>query len=618
MVFQRVGDPLLDAPQVRDGVFWAALALAAAWLASPTNAAVAEEALPTSQERTVSPGDRQYPKYPDPDAVQRIRLCVAIRRDDGETVLELLDVVDMERADCAPVLHEAARLDSWQVAKALLEAGFDANLGVDKPLHTAARHESPRVAALLIEYGAEVNARDDIGWTPLHYALVKGVKRPGFQTANMLLERGADVNAATAAVGWTPLHLAAHLSRVGYAYGYDGPDVLDIVQQLIERGADVGARTRVGAWSPAWVAKASEEPRDDIEGGASSQAVLAAIQAAGGEDEGCDAPRYRERGDTTPGCEYNQPFAVPGAVGVGGHRVAGGSFTAPGAEEALQFAGYGIVDGGPWLRLLSLEDRQGVVRPITTLDYEDYKGLCLDRQTNTHAAVFTRPHAPGGNCCEWLDTFYYQYDADVGNLALVFVDQHAEQPTGKNAECLWRASEAERNDHRRAARTFDDALSVLRVGEFPNWPDRNRPQPLWEGLLPTRAVSTEVVEAQLERLRGLPVGRVWDVDSDSPEWKVVVAEYNTQQSELADACEGVVLVWNGARQEWRSIYDCADFLDIEVDGDRLSAALFVGTCGNRWKIRACYLEVDLATWQAELWDQPHGDYWRNRRERPER
>ena len=598
------------------------LGFAAACLAWPA-AAVAEDALPSDQEQPVQEGNRQHP-----DAVRGAHLCAAIKRDDAEALLGLLETVDVDDAECAPVLHEAARLDSWQVAKALLEAGFDANLGVDKPLHAAARHESPRVAALLIEYGAEVNARDDIGWTPLHYALVKGSKRPGFQTANMLLERGADVNAATAAVGWTPLHLAAHLSGVGYAYGYDGPDVLDIVRQLIERGADVGARTRVGAWSPAWVAKASEEPRDDIEGRASSQAVLAAIQAAGGEDEGCDAPRYRQRGDTMPGCEYNQPFAVPGAVGVGGHRVAGGSFTAPGAEEALQFAGYGIVDGGPWRRLLSLEDQQGVVRPVTTVNYStDYKGLCLDRQTNTHAAVFTRPH--GGNCCEWSDTLYYQYDADVGNLALVFVDHQADeakQPTGKNAECLWRAAEAERDDHRRAARSFEDALSVLRVGEFPSWPDRNRPQPLWEGLLPTRTVSNEVVEAQLERLRRLPIGRVWDADSDSPEWKVVVARYNILQSELADPCEGVVLVWNGARQEWRSIYDCADFLDIEVDGDRLSAALFVGDlpsaaprrCGDRFKDRRCYLEVDLTTWQAELWGANHGNHWMNQGVRPER
>ena len=476
------------------------LGFAAACLACPA-AAVAEDALPSDQEQPVQEGNRQHP-----DAVRGAHLCAAIKRDDAEALLGLLETVDVDDAECAPMLHEAAYLDSWQSAKVLLDAGFDANLGVYKPpLHFAAKHGSPRVAALLIEYGAEVNARDDIGWTPLHYALVKGSKRPGLQTAKMLLERGADVNAATAAVGWTPLHLAAHLSGVGYAYGYDGPDVLDIVQQLIERGADVGARTRVGAWSPAWVAKASEDPGDDLEASASSQAVLAAIQAAGGKDEGCDAPRYRQRSDAinavpnkdietqlardiadlarfddeffaaaaehrpevsqtlqeaetrlrglTPGCEYNLPFAVPGVL-AGGYRVAGGSFTAPGAEEALQFAGYDIMDGG---YLLSLEDRHGMVRPITTVNYHrDYKGLCLDRQTNTHAAVFTRPH--GGNCCEWSDTFYYQYDAEAGNLVLVFVDHRADeakQPTGKNAECLWRAAEAERDDHRRAA-VYDD------------------------------------------------------------------------------------------------------------------------------------------------------------------
>ena len=462
----------------------ASLGLATVLLTLPANVAVAKEAVPVGQETAGSKFNPNptYPVYPDPDVVQGLRLCVAIKRDDAEAVLRLLDAVDVDDIECAPVLNEAARFDSWQVAEVLLEAGFDANLGVDKrstrttgwrPLNTAAEYESPRVAEVLIEHGADVSTTDEVGWTPLHYALTSGVDRPAFQTANLLLEHGADVNAATAAVGWTPLHLAAHLSGAVvspnsdepsgwnvYEFGH-GPDVLQIVQRLIERGADVGARTRVGAWSPARVVKASDEHRRyGLEAGASSQAVLAAIQAAGGKEEGCNETlllpayeggrpsHYRQRRDAAvaPGCEYNLPFAVPSAIGVGGYRVAG-SFTAPGADEALLFVSYGIVDGGRYLILMSLQDQQGAVHPIMASDYfMDYEGLCLDSETNTHAAVFGRSF--DGKCCGGNETAYYHYAADAGNLVEVFAGSTA-QPTGKSAACRWREEAAERDESRR-------------------------------------------------------------------------------------------------------------------------------------------------------------------------
>ena len=581
----------------------------------------------------------------DPEALVDM-LNTAVKRDAPDTVLRLLDGVDATEFGFS-AMHEAAGRDSVRVAQALLDAGYDANLGVGKPLHFAARHESPRVAALLIEHGAEVSARDHIGWTPLHYALLRGTDRPALRTANVLLDHGADVNATTTSVGWTPLHLAAHLSgAVVWPYSDEpsgwrisefghGPDVLQIVQRLLERGADVDARTRVGGWTPVRVAKASDEHRHyrhyGLEPGASSKAVVAAIQAAGGKDEGCDntpelprieggrAWRDQGKGDAAvaPGCEYNLPFAAPGVIDAGGRRVAG-SFTAPGVDEAVLFAGYGTVDGGDWLRLMSLQDREGVVRPVMAFN-DHMEGLCLDPETNTHAVVFRRRY--DGSCCPWVDTVYYHYDADAGNLVEVFVDDVTSQPTGENVACRWR-------DTASGLDVYQDALSALRVGESPSWPwdkykERNlNVEPLWEGLLPTRAVSTEVVEAQLERLRGLPdVVRVWNAELDSPDRKIVVAEYvGTPRSESVDVCEGVVLAWNEARQEWRSIYDCAAFFDFEIHDDTLSAALYVGTatCGSRRQGRSCYLEVDLTTWLAELWEEPHGNYWSNRRERPER
>ena len=117
------------------------------------------------------------------------------------------------------------------------------------------------------------------------------------------------------------------------------------------RGADVNARTHIGGRTPLRVALESDERRRHlIEPSESSKAVLAALRAAGGRDEGCagspslpvysrgrlgTSAEWRERAaDGQPKCEYDLPFSVPIALNVGGMTVPG-SFTAPNAEEAL-------------------------------------------------------------------------------------------------------------------------------------------------------------------------------------------------------------------------------------------------------------------------------------------
>ena len=247
-------------------------------------------------------------------------------------------------------MAEAAEDDDVGTVRQLLDSADMENFGF--ALETAARFESPQAAALLIERGAEVN--NDSGWTPLHFALLAGTDRPALQVANLLLEHGADVHAATLVMGWTPLHLAAHLSgswvwRNGRWNEPDGmarPDVLQVVQTLLERGADVNARTRIGGWTPVRVARESDGSAD----------MLAALQAAGGRDDGCDdaptVPEYwqgglirsslreRERrgagGD--PECEYTMSFAVPGVIDAGYWWGGAGSFTAPGAEGVRRFS----------------------------------------------------------------------------------------------------------------------------------------------------------------------------------------------------------------------------------------------------------------------------------------
>ena len=315
----------------------------------------------------------------------------------------------------------------------------------------------------------------------------------------------------------------------------------------------------------------------------SANAVLAALQAAGGKDGGCNgAPqvpvyvnarrhvpigpaefaerdgKVREQNGAIArgGCEYDMPLIVPSVpYARDWNRGAAGSFTAPDADERLLFewAGEPLIDA---FQMVSLQDRHGVVSPIMAFEfnYMEYRGLCLDGETKTHTAVFTRRFG--------TETTYYHYDARTGTLAAVFMDEHfAYSPRRDGEACGWRA----RRDRIGQVHAYEGGLRALGVGEPRPTLAADAPRSL-----PTRVVSTEIVEAELERLGGLSaVSWVWRPDVDSARWKIAVVQYSGDPHVdgrvhgAAPSCDGVLLVWDGTRQEWRSIFNCAYFSDIK-------------------------------------------------------
>ena len=111
----------------------------------------------------------------------------------------------------------------------------DRNRDSETPLHFAAKENAYETAALLIEKDAEVNAETFYKeWTPLHFA----AEEDACKTAALLLEKGATVNAETFDEEWTPLHIAAK------------ENAHETAALLLEKGAAVNAKTFDKEWTP--------------------------------------------------------------------------------------------------------------------------------------------------------------------------------------------------------------------------------------------------------------------------------------------------------------------------------------------------------------------------------
>ena len=100
------------------------------------------------------------------------------------------------------------------------------------PLHYATATNDRAKAKSLLDHGADVNAKDEGGWTPLHYA----AEYNAHTIASLLLDHGATVNARDEERR-TPLHYAAEYNARATA------------SLLLDHGATVNVRTRKG-WTP--------------------------------------------------------------------------------------------------------------------------------------------------------------------------------------------------------------------------------------------------------------------------------------------------------------------------------------------------------------------------------
>ena len=154
------------------------------------------------------------------------------------TTIAAVVLVGCGNPEADRALIDATEAGDIESIKQHLAAGADVNATDEvgwTPLHHAIvfnEKNQMKIVELLIDKGADVNATDEVGRTPLHYASANGHK----EVAELLISKGADLNAKDNNDGWIPLHYAV----------VNGQKVT--AELLITKGADVNAKVESGSY----------------------------------------------------------------------------------------------------------------------------------------------------------------------------------------------------------------------------------------------------------------------------------------------------------------------------------------------------------------------------------
>ena len=159
-------------------------------------------------------------------------------------MLEFLDIQFPYVFDSILPLYYASRYGYLEIVKLLVQYG--ANLYArtedgfgDSCIQTAAATGKKEVLQFLLDKGVPVDYRNKYGETALGYAAWFGQ----YDTAKMLIQRGADVNDHITNLDLrTPLHSAAYEGHV------------NVVELLLDHGADINALDKNNKTALHWAA----------------------------------------------------------------------------------------------------------------------------------------------------------------------------------------------------------------------------------------------------------------------------------------------------------------------------------------------------------------------------
>ncbi|WP_264707649.1 ankyrin repeat domain-containing protein [Wolbachia endosymbiont (group A) of Acrocera orbiculus] len=166
------------------------------------------------------------------------QLFDAVRRNNLSEVENLLsmgaDVNIRDKRSWAPLHCTADNDNKLDISGAILNRNADiearTNIG-ETPLHIANAYGQLKIIELLVDKGASLEAKTNDGLTPLHVAIQHNNTTP--KIIEFLLKKGVNIEAKTKN-DWTPLHYAVFKDR------------LDIVKVLSSRGANIEAKTSDG------------------------------------------------------------------------------------------------------------------------------------------------------------------------------------------------------------------------------------------------------------------------------------------------------------------------------------------------------------------------------------